>query len=72
MPKQKPTSTKPNGKQNAEDSEASRPSVVELPLSRFTEVAAQMPLEFVAVEIWGERFEAPSASSPKQPEDESP
>jgi len=72
MPKQKQTSTRPSGKPSAEGSEASPPSAVELPLSQFAEVATQMPLEFVAVEIWGERFEVPSDSSPKQSGDESP
>ena len=54
---------------NGGASEANPPSDVELPLERFAEIASQMPLEILSVEIGGETFEVPSASSPKQPDD---
>lgn len=66
MTKQKPTSRKPKSDPNGGASEANPPSDVELPLSMFAEISAQMPLEILSVEIGGETFEVSSASSPKQ------
>lgn len=69
MPKQKPTSTEPKSEPEGGAYEANPPSDVELPLSKFAEISTQMPLEILSVEIGGETFEVPSASSPKQPDD---